>query len=202
MQRDPWSKKGESLIEPEFLLKAYEMGIFPMALENGEITWFSPDPRGVIPLEEFHMPTGLRRFLKKNPFEVRVDTAFRLVLKGCAAREETWIDEVILESFCHLHDEGHAHSVEAWRDNKLVGGLYGVSMAGAFFGESMFSLESNASKVALVVLVDRMRSRGMTLLDTQWTNDHLEQFGGREIPQADYLKQLEAAMALEVSFVD
>lgn len=177
------------------------MGIFPMALEGGEIAWFSPDPRGVIPLDEFHEPTGLRRFLKKNPFEVRVDTAFRRVMEGCAAREETWINEVILESFCMLHEEGYAHSVETWREGELVGGLYGVSLAGAFFGESMFSLESNASKVALVALVDRMRGRGMTLLDTQWTNPHLDQFGCREIPRADYLRELEVALALEVGFV-
>ncbi len=176
------------------------MGIFPMALESGEIAWFSPDPRGVIPLEDFHEPKGLRRFLKKSPFEVRFDSAFRLVLEGCAARKETWINDVILESFCRLHAEGHAHSVETWRDGELVGGLYGVSMAGAFFGESMFSRESNASKVALVALVDRMIRRGMTLLDTQWSNAHLTQFGCREIPRAEYLRQLEAALALEVSF--
>lgn len=200
MQGDSRSEAGEGLIEPDFLLKAYRMGIFPMALESREIAWFSPDPRGVIPLEEFHVPKGLRRVLKKSPFEIRFNDAFRLVVEGCAMREETWIDETILESFCQLHEEGYAHSVEVWSEGQLAGGLYGVAIAGAFFGESMFSQEPNASKVALVALVERMGDRGMVLLDTQWVNPHLEQFGCREISRADYLRQLEAALELDVSF--
>lgn len=200
MQPYLWSKRDPAAIEPEFLIKAYRMGIFPMALEGGEIAWFSPDPRGIIPLEDFHIPRGLRRVLRRNPFELRVNTAFREVVEGCAARKETWIDAVILESFCQLHALGHAHSVESWRDGRLAGGLYGVAIGGAFFGESMFSRESDASKVALVQLVARMRERGLVLLDTQWTNAHLVQFGCQEIPRAEYMRQLNAALKVAASF--
>ncbi|MFV1993931.1 MAG: leucyl/phenylalanyl-tRNA--protein transferase [Verrucomicrobiales bacterium] len=188
------------MIEPEFLIKAYRMGIFPMALDGGEIGWFSPDPRGIIPLEEFHLPHGLRRSMRSEGFDIRVNRSFEGVMRGCAEREETWINEIILRSFCELHRLGYAHSVEAWRGGELVGGLYGVSIGGAFFGESMFSRESNASKVALAHLVQRMRSRGLTLLDTQWTNPHLEQFGCREVSRRDYLERLRKALQLGVRF--
>jgi len=205
-------------IDAELLLHAYASGLFPMALDGdadegadgdgeggsdrAEIGWFSPDPRGVIPLDEFHIPHGLKRVLRKQPFEMRVNGDFPAVISGCANRSETWISADILESYIELHKQGFAHSVESWRGDKLVGGLYGVSLGGAFFGESMFSLEPEASKVALVTLVERMRERGLTLLDTQWSNDHLTQFGCREIPRDEYLEQLSEALLSSVSFVD
>lgn len=187
-------------IPPALLLQAYSEGLFPMALENGELGWFSPDPRGVIPIKEFHIPHGLRRVLKKPPFEVRVNTAFSEVMKGCADRESTWINDVIHASYNALHRMGRAHSVEVWRDDALVGGLYGVAIGGAFFGESMFSREPNASKVALVALVRRLDERGFTLLDTQWVTNHLRQFGAFEIPRAVYLRRLKLAIARDCEF--
>ncbi|MEM8952799.1 MAG: leucyl/phenylalanyl-tRNA--protein transferase [Verrucomicrobiota bacterium] len=193
------SSKG--VIEPDFLIKAYRMGIFPMALDDGEIAWFSPDPRGVIPLEDFHVPHGLKRSLREERFEVRMDTAFGDVILGCADRSETWISDEVVKSYRELHELGYAHSVEAWRDGKLLGGLYGVSIGGAFFGESMFSYETDASKVALVALVHHLLEQGFILLDTQWSNRHLEQFGCVEIPREEYMRQLEAALLLEVDFV-
>ena len=166
-------------IPPHVLLGAYTEGVFPMA-EEGEILWFSPLKRGLIPLDErFHIPHGLKRVLKKSPFEVKRDTAFREVMEGCAAREETWIDEVIIDSYCHLHELGFAHSVECWDEEGLQGGLYGVALGRAFFGESMFSRRKDASKVALVHLVEWLREDGYLLLDTQWMTDHLRQFGRR-----------------------
>ena len=139
---------------------------------EGEIQWFSPPSRGLIPLDDrFHIPHGLKRALKRQPFEVRWDTAFREVMLACADREETWIDEVILESYCHLHQLGHAHSVECWDEEGLQGGLYGVELPGVFFGESMFSRKTDASKIALVALVGNLRARNFQLLDTQWMTE-------------------------------
>ena len=148
------------LIPSEVLLDAYARGIFPMAHE-GEIEWFSPVRRGLIPLDErFHIPHGLKRALKRKPFNLKWDTAFREVMLACAARDETWIDDVILESYCNLHALGFAHSVECWDDEGLQGGLYGVALPGVFFGESMFSRKTDASKIALVALVENLRERG------------------------------------------
>src|SRR5215203_2517572 len=162
------------MIAADLLLYAYRSGAFPMALEDGEISWFSPDPRAIIPVDDrFHVPHGLKRVLKKNPFDVRVDTAFEAVLHGCARRPETWINPEIFASYTNLFRLGHAHSVETWQDGKLVGGLYGVSIGGVFFGESMFHEATDASKVALHALVMRMRERGYQLLDTQWVTEHL-----------------------------
>jgi leucyl/phenylalanyl-tRNA---protein transferase len=190
------------MIAPDLLLYAYRSGAFPMALEDGEISWFSPDPRALIPIDErFHVPHGLKRTLKRNPFEIRVDTAFESVLRGCAKRRETWINEEIFSSYVNLHRLGHAHSVEAWQDNRLVGGLYGVAIGGVFFGESMFHEVTDASKVALHALILRMRERGYQLLDTQWTTEHLRTFGAYEIPRAKYLKLLRSAITLPCSFV-
>ncbi len=184
------------IIPPEILLDAYARGVFPMA-EDGEILWFSPEFRGLIPLDErFHIPHGLAKSLKRKPFEIRWDTAFREVMLGCAAREETWIDEVILESYCRLHQLGHAHSVECWDADGLQGGLYGVSLPGAFFGESMFSRKTDASKIALVALVGRLRELGVTLLDTQWMTEHLSRFGGYELPRKDYQTVLRKALGI------
>ena len=182
------------IIPPEILLEAYTRGVFPMA-EEGEILWFSPERRGLIPLDDrFHIPHGLAKSMKRKPFEIRWDSAFREVMLGCAAREETWIDKVILESYCHLHALGHAHSVECWDADGLQGGLYGVELPGAFFGESMFSRKTDASKIALVALVERLREQGVTLLDTQWMTSHLTQFGGFEITRRTYLVALEKAL--------
>ena len=182
------------IIPPEILLEAYAQGVFPMA-EDGEILWFSPERRGLIPLDErFHIPHGLAKSLKRKPFEIRWDTAFREVMLGCAAREETWIDEVILDSYCALHVAGHAHSVECWDADGLQGGLYGVALPGVFFGESMFSRKTDASKIALVALVERLREREFSLLDTQWMTSHLHQFGGYELSRKAYLAALRKAL--------
>lgn len=185
------------IIPPETLLGAYAQGIFPMA-EAGEILWFSPTQRGIIPLDDrFHIPRGLKKALRKKPFEIRFDTAFREVMKGCAERDETWIDPVILESYCRLHDLGHAHSVECWDSEGLQGGLYGVVLGKAFFGESMFSRKSDASKIALVALVELLRDNGFLLLDTQWMTEHLRTFGGIEIGRKQYLRNLEIATGVK-----
>lgn len=161
--------------------------------QTGAIDWYSPDPRAIIPLDEFTISRSLRQTLKKKTFEVRFDTAFEQVMRACADREETWITEVIVQSYIVLFDLGFAHSVESWHENKLAGGLYGVSLGAAFFGESMFSRKTDASKVALVHLVERLRARGFELLDTQFTTPHLEHFGTIEIPRSKYLRFLHAA---------
>lgn len=163
--------------------------------EDGEIYWFSPTERGIIPLDDrFHIPKGLKRSLKKRSFEVRWNTAFRETMAGCAAREETWIDEAITESYCELHDLGFAHSVECWDNDGLQGGLYGIKIGNAFFGESMFSRKTDASKIALVKLVDWLREEKVVLLDTQWMTEHLKQFGGYEVERAEYQTMLKDAL--------
>ena len=178
------------IIPPDILLDAYSKGVFPMA-EKGAIHWFSPERRGLIPLDDrFHIPRGLKKSLRKKPFEVRWDTAFRDVMLGCAEREETWIDEVILGSYCELFRLGFARSVECWDEDGLQGGLYGVQLPGVFFGESMFSRKTDASKIALVALVDGLRKRNFQLLDTQWMTDHLSQFGGYELGRDEYVALL------------
>ncbi len=172
-----------------------------MAMENGEIAWFSPDPRGIIPLDSFHVPHGLRRALKKGKFQIRLNTAFEGVIRACGERKETWISEDIVQSYVSLHRLGFAHSVEAWLDNELAGGLYGVSVHGAFFGESMFHREPEASKVALVGLVGRLNQRGYRLLDTQYVTSHLKNFGAVEIPRSKYIRLLKQALARDCKFV-
>jgi leucyl/phenylalanyl-tRNA--protein transferase len=190
------------MIPIPFLLKAYQSGFFPMGMDSGEIRWFSPDPRGIIPLDCFHVPSRLARVIRQGRFDVRVDQAFRQVIEACGvAREEgTWISPEILDTYTELFRLGFAHSVEAWQNGRLVGGLYGVSLHGAFFGESMFSRVSNASKVALHGLVERLRARGYSLLDVQWVTGHLEQFGAIEISRRDYLQRLAEAMRLDCRF--
>lgn len=190
-----------SSINPEFLLQAYRIGIFPMAMEQGEIGWFSPDPRGVIPLESFHQTKSLKRVVASQKFEIRINSSFSEVIDGCAERDETWIDETVRESYISLSANGYAHSVEAWYEGELAGGLYGVAIGGAFFGESMFSRKSDASKVALVALVEHLNRRQFILLDTQWTTPHLRKFGAVDIPKSDYIKKLNKAIRLEVSFI-
>ena len=190
-----------SSINPEFLLQAYRIGIFPMAMEQGEIGWFSPDPRGIIPLESFHQTKSLRRVVASKKFEIRINSAFSEVIDGCAERDETWIDETVRESYVTLNANGYAHSVETWYEGELAGGLYGVAIGGAFFGESMFSRKTDASKVALVALVEHLNKRKFMLLDTQWTTPHLRKFGAVDIPKADYIKKLNKAIKLEISFI-
>ena len=191
------------MLEPELLLTAYCKGIFPMAVnKRGDIGWFSPDPRAIIPLNErFHVAHGLRRVLKKNSFEITTNRDFETVIHECGKRHgDTWISDKIIESYCNLHRLGFAHSIETWLGGKLVGGLYGVHIGGAFFGESMFHRATDASKVALVALVERLRSGSFILLDTQWQTPHLAQFGTTEIPRHEYLQLLKQAVALECAF--
>jgi leucyl/phenylalanyl-tRNA--protein transferase len=252
------------MIEPELLLDAYRHGIFPMAVspdmgvgagKRGDIGWFSPDPRAIIPLDDrFHIPHGLRRVWKRcvvaisdsgragwpsppsagsksgavepprptgasSRFFVTFDTDFEAVIRACAKRkEDTWISKEIIESYCNLHRLGHAHSVEVWqvdktdktaaprstlhpsRASRLAGGLYGVHIGGAFFGESMFHRATDASKVALVALVERLRACGFVLLDTQWQTPHLTQFGTHEISRTEYLRRLRRAVAIKCEF--
>ncbi|QTC89073.1 leucyl/phenylalanyl-tRNA--protein transferase [Brevundimonas pondensis] len=191
-----------SVFGPEELLACYARGVFPMAeaRDDPRVFLVEPDQRGVVPLDRFHIPTRLRRTVRGEPFQVRVDTAFAAVLGACAAsmpgREDTWINDPIRRLYLELHARGHAHSLECWRDEFLVGGLYGVTLGGAFFGESMFSRERDASKVALVHLVARLRKGGWSLLDAQFLTEHLSQFGAVETPQAAYLRLLKPALRL------
>lgn len=192
------------MLTTEQLLAAYANGIFPMAVnKRGDIRWFSPDPRGIIPLDErFHLSHGLQRTLKRNPFTVTFNQDFAGVISACATSHgETWISKEILLAYGGLHRAGWAHSVETRRDGELVGGLYGVHLCGAFFGESMFHRETDASKVALCALVERLRERRFLLLDTQWVTPHLQQFGAFEMPREDYLSLLSQALRRECLFV-
>lgn len=189
------------------LLWAYRQGVFPMAeIETDDLRWYSPDPRGVIPLDDFLVPKSLARVVRNCNLDIRSDTAFEFVIRACAEprRDGSWISERLIEVYLQLHSIGNAHSVEAWRENQLVGGLYGVHIGAAFFGESMFSLPqqggSNASKVCLVHLVAWMRSRGFSLLDTQFRTPHLDQFGCIEIPRLDYLARLSDAVKCDITW--
>jgi leucyl/phenylalanyl-tRNA--protein transferase len=187
------------MIDPWLLVRAYRQGIFPMGLEDGDVGWFSPDPRGLLPLHGFHVPARLARVVRQGKFEVVSDRDFAGVMRACSDRraEGTWINAEILDSYLALHRLGMAHSVEAWQDGRLVGGLYGVHIGAAFFGESMFHRVTDASKVALVALVDRLVANGFKLLDTQWTTPHLAQFGAVEVPRPEYLRRLRQAVAEE-----
>ena len=189
-------------LSPDLLIYAYSTGVFPMAehREDAFVMWYEPKMRGIIPLDGFHISHSLARVIRKGVFEVRTDTAFRDVMLNCADRKETWINDQILDAYCNLFDLGLAHSVECWQKEELVGGLYGVSLGGAFFGESMFSRQTNASKVALCALVERLKAGGFTLLDTQFLTSHLTQFGGVEISQEDYLILLNKALDIKAEF--
>src|SRR5688572_22892479 len=193
-------------LDPETLLSAYAQGVFPMADRDGRIRLYTADPRGVLPLDAFHVPHTLRQLVKKTPerggFEVRVNHDFEATMRGCMAGrpEGSWINDRLIKAYVRLHDLGYAHSVEAWRDGKLAGGLYGVSLGAAFFGESMFHRERDASKVALVHLVERLRERRFELLDTQATTSHLRTFGAIDIPAAEYLAKLRKALETEREF--
>jgi leucyl/phenylalanyl-tRNA---protein transferase len=193
-------------IPPELLLRAYATGVFPMAesAEDPEVFWVRPETRGIIPLDAFHVPRRLARVVRQGRFDISFDTDFPAVIAGCAEagreRANTWINRPIRESYQILFDRGHCHTVEARRGGMLVGGLYGVTLGGAFFGESMFSRERDASKVCLVHLVEHLRKQGFTLLDTQFTTEHLKRFGAIDIPRARYEKLLEAALEGQAQF--
>jgi leucyl/phenylalanyl-tRNA--protein transferase len=169
---------------------------------TGPIGWFSPDPRAIIPLEEFKTSRSLRHQVRKGTYEIRINSSFVSVIRECAEREETWISDEIIRVYSVLHERGFVHSVETWLDGQLAGGLYGVAIGGAFFGESMFSKRPDASKVAMVHLVGRLRERGYRLLDTQFLNDHIRHFGGREISRKQYLKLLSEALLVDSRFQD
>ncbi len=187
-------------ITPEILLRAYSIGLFPMAesADDPEIFWVEPELRGIIPLDTFHVSRSLAKRIRQNPFDIRFDTDFEAVIAACAEetseRPSTWINDTIRSLYSTLHHIGHAHSVEAWEGDTLVGGLYGVSLGSAFFGESMFSRRTDASKICLVYLVERLRERGFTLLDTQFTTEHLKTFGAIDMPKDAYAAMLEKAM--------
>ena len=190
-------------LTPELLLRAYAAGIFPMSESRDDpgVFWVDPQVRGVLPMDDFHIPRRLKKTVRSGDFDVRCDTAFAEVLDKCAEskrdRRETWINAAIRNAVIGLHDLGFAHSVETWRDGKLTGGLYGVALGGAFFGESMFSRARDASKVAMVHLVARLKMGGFQLLDVQFITDHLRQFGAQEIPARLYLEQLDDALKVE-----
>ncbi|HEX9615068.1 MAG TPA: leucyl/phenylalanyl-tRNA--protein transferase [Bacteroidota bacterium] len=188
-------------IDPDFLLNAYRQGFFPMAdARTGEIHWYSPDPRGIIPLDEFRVSRSLGQTIRKKTFDVRVDTSFQTVMEQCSERPETWISEMIKRSYLNLNELGFAHCVESWHAGELVGGLYGVAIGGAFFGESMFSTMRDASKVSLAFLVNRLKERNFVLLDTQFLTPHLQSLGAREIPRPEYLQRLQGALAMSCTF--
>ena len=189
------------MIPSELLLQGYRLGVFPMAMEDDSIEWFSPDPRAILPLEDFHVPHALRRLLRKSFFEITINAAFSEVIAACAKRKDTWINQEIIESYTRLHELGHAHSIEAWKEGRLAGGLYGVAVGGGFFGESMFHRVTDASKIALVALVEHLRARKFVLLDTQWVTPHLQQFGGIEISRNHYLRLLQRAVELPRKFL-
>jgi leucyl/phenylalanyl-tRNA--protein transferase len=193
-------------LTPDLLLRAYAAGIFPMAedADDPEVFWVDPDERGVLPLDAFHLSHRLRRTVRQDLFEIRCDDAFEAVMRGCAEprpeRPRTWINDEIVRLYTALFRLGFAHCVESWHGGELVGGLYGVALGGAFFGESMFSRVSDASKVALAHLVARLRLGRFRLLDTQFVTHHLRQFGAQEIPRALYRRQLAAALAADAHF--
>ncbi|HYM30319.1 MAG TPA: leucyl/phenylalanyl-tRNA--protein transferase [Candidatus Cybelea sp.] len=195
-----------AVLTPDLLLGAYAQGLFPMAESRGdpEVFWFDPERRGILPLDGFHLPRRLARTVRQGKFQVAIDRDFTAVMAACAApsptRAATWINDTIIAAYGALHRRGYAHSVECWRGERLVGGLYGVSLAGAFFGESMFSRETDASKVALVHLIARLRFGGYVLLDAQFLTTHLARFGAIEIPRHQYHARLTAALATRADF--
>lgn len=193
-------------ITPQVLLKAYSVGIFPMAesADDPGLYWIEPETRGIMPLDRFHLPRRLRRTVAQGVFEVRIDHDFEAVIEGCASpaegRPKTWINERIRRLYGELFNAGYCHTVETWKDGRLVGGLYGIALGAAFFGESMFSRERDASKVALVHLVGRLRGGGFRLLDAQFTTAHLKQFGAIDIDRRHYQRLLDKALAENADF--
>jgi leucyl/phenylalanyl-tRNA---protein transferase len=193
-------------LDPRTLMNAYARGLFPMANRAGRIQWYTSDPRGIIPLEGFHVPQTLRVLVRKSPaeggFDIRINHDFEATMRGCQEHRQggTWISEPLIAAYVRLHKLGMAHSVEAWKDGRLAGGLYGVSLGGAFFGESMFHRARDASKVALVHLVERLRERKFALLDTQASTPHLRKFGCIDVSVAEYLRRLKMAIRKECEF--
>jgi leucyl/phenylalanyl-tRNA--protein transferase len=188
------------IIPHELLEEAYRQGIFPMADEDGSIHWYSPDPRTIIELDRFHIPRRLTQTIRTKKFELVVDRDFEGVVQGCADRNETWISEEIAAAYTALHRIGKAHSVEAYYNRELAGGIYGVSLGGAFMGESMFTIVRDASKVCLAFLVGRLKERGYILFDVQFTTPHLKRFGAVEISRREYLRRLKKALRLSCRF--
>lgn len=194
------------ILSPELVLRAYASGAFPMSesADDPEIFWVRPEQRGIIPLDQFHISRSLQKTINRATFEVRLNTAFEQVIEGCANRldpdADTWINPTIRDAYIKLHYTGYCHSVEAWQQDRLVGGLYGVSLGAAFFGESMFSHVTDASKVCLVHLVNHLRVHGFKLLDTQFTTEHLKSFGAIEVPAEQYETMLLSAIMLPAQF--
>src|SRR5437763_12116787 len=188
------SKRIFQTLNPVMVINAYAQGIFPMSDTDGTIHWYAPDPRAILEHENLHVSRSLRATVKKGIYEVRMDTAFEEVMRCCAAREETWINEVFIETYTQLHYAGLAHSIEAWKGGLLVGGLYGVALRGAFMGESMFSHATDASKICLVTLVEHLKSKGYVLHDTQFLTPHLQTLGVTEIPRSVYEYRLLQAL--------
>lgn len=191
-------------VTPELLLQAYASGVFPMAdtAESTAIYWVDPTDRGIIPLDGFHVSKSLAKAIRKSDYVVRIDSDFALTLRHCADREETWINAEIFDLYCQLHQMGMAHSLEVWREDAMIGGVYGVTLGTAFFGESMFSTATNGSKIALSFLVHRLRVAGFTLFDTQFITPHLQSLGGVEIPRANYHNLLIDALQARAEFTD
>jgi leucyl/phenylalanyl-tRNA---protein transferase len=189
-------------LTPEILLSAYCQGIFPMAHGDGNIYWYDPNPRAIIPIETFHVPRRLARTIRNGGFELRVDHDFRAVMEACASadREGNWISPEMVDAYTMLHQHGFAHSVETWRDGRLVGGLYGVAIRGLFAGESMFTRATDASKVAMVHLIERLRRGGFVLLDSQIITPHTLRLGAIEISRAEYKRRLAQALHVEATF--
>jgi leucyl/phenylalanyl-tRNA--protein transferase len=189
-------------LDPETLLSAYAQGAFPMADRDGIIRWYTADPRGVFPLNKFHVPRTLAQAVRQGKFDVRINYDFEATMRACMEQRSdgTWINDELIAAYLRLHQLGFAHSVESWRDGELAGGLYGVSLGGAFFGESMFHRQRDASKVALVHLVNRLRERGYELLDTQASTPHLRQFGCVDLPAGEYLRSLRKALRRRCDF--
>ena len=190
----------KELLKPGNMLRLYASGAFPMADDEGRISWFMPEIRTIIPLDNYNIPRSLKTFLKKNNFEIRFDTNYLSVIRGCASREKTWISEELIEAYRRLHKKGHVHSVETWEGGKLVGGLYGVTFRGAFFGESMFSTVPQASKEALLKLIERLSLKDFVLLDVQYMTSHLKMFGAVEIDFEEYNKLLYSAYTRACEF--
>ncbi len=191
----------KDLLQPEIMIKLYARGAFPMADESGEINWYSPEIRTIIPLDDYNVPRSLRKFMDKSDFEYRYSTRQLEVIRECANREETWISEELIDAYKNLIKLGHLHSVEVYQKNKLVGGLYGVTFAGAFFGESMFSKVPQASKSALVKLIERLNDKNFVVLDVQYLTEHLQMFGAVEISFIDFGRLLSEAYLIKTTFL-
>jgi len=194
------AKNKNKSLDPVMVFHAYIQGIFPMADKHGRISWYAPNPRAILEYHNFHISRSLRATIRKGLYEIRIDTAFEQVMRYCGAREETWINEEFICTYTHLYNVGLGHSVEAWCDGQLVGGLYGLAIGGAFMGESMFSHATDASKVCMAALVEHLHARGYVLHDTQFITPHLASLGATEIPRAEYEKRLYVAVRLPCSW--